>query len=397
MKKAVIILMMILAMPMALAQAEISTPSLNVSLLKYQPVPAHPGDILDVWIQVSNRGGSIARNVQMQFMDNYPFYLESDSRRVHDVGLLSGGYDYVAKFQVRVAQNAPIGDAYMKASYSAYSTSNKRVEVLMPVDIDSRITALSIENVGTNPDSLTQGQQAELQIEVKNQAQSTLRNVKMKLDLDSVPITPVSSASEKKIDILEPGATHIFTYNVIPELDAEANAYSVPVDVSFTDDSGNTVSYDDVVGIVISGDPELITTVDSSQVYTNQRTGTITLKFVNKGVDEIKFLYITIPESEDFKLLSPTNDFYIGNIDSDDYEVQDIKIEALNGETLDIPINLEFRDSANKPHERTDTITLNLVEKPEEEGGGFGTTLFVIVVVAGAAYFFWRRRKKNAR
>ncbi|MFC1648218.1 COG1361 S-layer family protein [Nanoarchaeota archaeon] len=394
----ILVMALVLAFPALAATGGVEAlgASLELTLLKYEPVPAYPGDVMDVWVKLENAGGDLARDVKLEFLDNYPFILQSDERRVHNIGTLSGGYDYVAKFQVRVAKSATPGTSYIKAKYSTSDSSE--VLALMAVDIDSRITSLSIEGVTVEPEQLEPGQKGTITLHMKNLAESMQRNVKVKLELEAsdAPLAPVLSATELKINQLAPGETHDFTFNVQAELDATPNVYTIPVNFSYTEDTGDEVAYEDLIGILVTSDPDLVLTIDSTDIYSDDPSGSVTLKFVNKGVDEIKFLYVTLGDSDTYELLSPTTKYYVGNIDSDDYEVEEILLKAKNSDKIEMPMELEYRDAANNRYTRKETLTVNIISKEELNGEESNTStyviLFVVVVVIG--FFIWRRRKK---
>ncbi len=386
----------LIALTAVTAQVTETGEDLEVTLLQYEPVPAHPGDSLDVWVKIENVGGDVARNVQLQMSDNYPFSVSSE-RNLHTIGTLPGQNAYVAKFRMRVDSNAPAGTSTLRVRYSKGEGTVWKEEYL-PIDIESRITALEIESVEMTPKNLVPGTEGQLKLTVRNTADSQIRDVNVKLDLENseAPIVPVQSSTQLRIDSLAPGETKEFVFNVMAELDASSNAYTLPVDVSFKDDEGDEITYETLVGIVIKSPPELSVTVDSNDVYSDARTGTVTLKFVNKGLDEIKFLSFNLSEDDSYKLINPTDSFYVGNIRSDDYELQDLRIEAHNEDRVNLPMSIQYRDAANNVHTTQQTVTLQLVEESSvtEEESNTTTWVIVLMVVSGIALYFWRKRKK---
>ena len=53
----------------------------------------------------------------------------------------------------------------------------------------------------------------------------------------------------------------------------------------------------------------------------------MTLKFVNKGIHDLKFLDVIIEEGEGYEVLSNKKD-YIGDLDSDDYRTQETVVKV---------------------------------------------------------------------
>ncbi len=389
------IAMMAVQVQAAIDASSAAGPSLKASLLKYEPVPAHPGDSLDVWVKLENTGGDVASDVKLEFVDNYPFKLESSDEKVHNVGSLPGRYDYVAKFKVRVDPSAPTGTANLKVRYG-YG-SNAWSEQFLSVDVESRITTLSVEKVEVVPETLRPGQEGRVEVTVKNLGESVIRRVSAKLDLEDseAPLAPSRSATELKIESLNPGEEHVFAFNVIPSMEASPDAYKVPLKFGFTDDAGTEYSYKDLVGVVIASPPELEVIIDSTNLYSDKRVGTVALKFVNKGLEGVKSVYVKLLGSDSYELLSPSEEYYVGNIDSDDYEVQELKVKALS-DNVEIPLRVEFKDSANKPYSKEVKVSLKLY--PAELSGEKKSGKAWIAVVAAAALlliYSWRKRKRE--
>lgn len=372
--------------------------NLQLKMINYQPVPAHPGDTLDVWVKVENNGGGVAKDIRLQLQDNYPFIVE-EVNKTRRIGTLPGGYDYVAKYKVRVRQQAPVGQAYLKARVKRAKTQLWQEEFL-PLEIESRITSLSIQNVNSSK-YIAPGKEGKLQITVQNLADSLIRDLSAKLELEgsNAPLVPVRSSTEKKLDRLESKENKTFTFNLMAELDAEANAYRIPLNLSFKEDNGDKVSFSDTVGVVVRSKPELVTTIESANVYSDKPRGDVTLKFVNKGVDEIKFLNVKMLPSESYKLLSATNEFYIGNIRSDDYDIEDLTVEASNKNRINIPMEVQYRDAANNFFKENTTVSMNLVKRASVEGEESNTTTYLIVgvVVLALIIYIWRRKKKSRK
>ena len=61
MRTLLLILALALVVPFVHADLVTVGSGLNTSLLYYQPVPAHPGDEINVWIQITNEGGSASK------------------------------------------------------------------------------------------------------------------------------------------------------------------------------------------------------------------------------------------------------------------------------------------------------------------------------------------------
>ena len=66
---------------------------------------------------------------------------------------------------------------------------------------------------------------------------------------------------------------------------------------------------------------------------------------------DIKFLNVKLDKAEGYKVLSPY-EVYIGNIDSDDYETADFKInvDKASKEKVILPLTIEYNDANNQEY-----------------------------------------------
>jgi hypothetical protein len=135
-----------------------------------------------------------------------------------------------------------------------------------------------------------------------------------------------------------------------------------------------------------------------------QRSGSITLKIINKGVSDVKFLNVIMQKSNDFDLLSNTDTTYVGNLVSDDYQTAEYKIDIKSSKNnITVPIVLQYRDSNNKYYEKNFNVDLNLVDNnklnPKKGIGGYSwISIIIIVLIAGGIwYYFKNKNKKNKK
>ena len=78
-----------------------SGPSLNASVLYYEPVPALPGRLLDVFVQIQNNDAS-ARQVSVEFIDNVPFSIDNERDRVKSTDTIPARENFLVPYKVRV-------------------------------------------------------------------------------------------------------------------------------------------------------------------------------------------------------------------------------------------------------------------------------------------------------
>ena len=146
----------------------------------------------------------------------------------------------------------------------------------------------------------------------------------------------------------------------------------------------------------MSAEPDLILVVDSSEVTTPGAPGMVVLKVINKGIMDLKYLNARLVSTDQYEVLSPSNEEYIGNLDSDDFETFEFIIKTKQ-KNVRLNTIVEFKDPYNKDYSKTFDLPLRVISQSELGGKGFpwGTTLIVLVVIAGIIYWWYRRRKKK--
>ena len=112
----------------------------------------------------------------------------------------------------------------------------------------------------------------------------------------------------------------------------------------FYDEEGTLTEQEDILGIIIKAEPELKTYVEKVEA-TKSSKGEVSFKFVNKGINDLKFLDIQIQDGEGYTIHDSKNR-YIGDLDSDDYRSESFNIE-LDGDTATVNIFVTYKDENN--------------------------------------------------
>jgi len=130
----------------------------------------------------------------------------------------------------------------------------------------------------------------------------------------------------------------------------------------------------------------------------------MTVKIVNKGLPDMKFVNVRLFNSSKYRIISPS-EVYIGNIDSDDYETADFKlyIEKNSDKKVILPLAVEYKDANNKNYKNIVNLELPLYSSSEakklglsEGNGNFKWVLLVILAAAGFfGYRYWKKKKKH--
>ena len=157
----------------------------------------------------------------------------------------------------------------------------------------------------------------------------------------------------------------------------------------------------DLISVTVNDEPDLMTVVDRSTIYSDDGQGEVTVSITNKGFSEIKFLTVTLAESESYDILSSAEEVYLGNVDSDDYETATFKLRTHTdgADVVTLPVTLSFKDAMNNEYEVGKNLSLELISSAEagNEESSTGTVITVLVILAVLGFIVYRRRKCKRR
>lgn len=365
---------------------------ISATLLNYQPVPAQPGDTIDVWIQVTNDGGEASASGTVTIIDSYPFSVESATDKVKEFTSIPARETFLIKTRVRIDKNAHEGTNYL----SIEVRENGKTDYLtadLPITIQGRSSALSIMKASSVPAMLTPGQEGRLSLIIQNIGETKLRNVQVELNLADLSVAPTTSSNAKTIASLAGGESSTFDFDLLAFPDAAANAYQLPVMLRYEDEQGNTLTQNETIGLIIGSAPELLVYLEQNDLSSETKQGNVVIKFVNKGLDQIKLLELEVLENENVSVLSESPVLYVGNIDADDYESADLTLKIMKS-SVNVPLKVTYKNALNQPYEETIMLHLNA----KNGNGKTSSTLWIwilVIIVLVLAFWFWRRRREK--
>lgn len=376
-------------------------PTLKATLLRYEPTPAQPGGYMTVYLQIENIGAAPAKNVKIEFIDNYPFTVDNAADKVISAGLIGTGQTYIKDIRVRIDEKALPGINYLKFKITDPSIAD--MEKIFDVSVKSLKTDLTVKEIVVLPKELNPGDTGKISLVLRNDEDSTLTKITATLMVYTVsgstaidiPFAIDDSVSKKSINVIRAGEEAKIEYAIRSYPSISPGIYKLPLYLEFFDSSGENYTKTEFVSVVVNPKVDTAISIDKSDLTKQVKTGVITFKIVNKGLGQIQFANLKIGQSNDFDLLTPYNEIYVGNIDSDDYQTADFEITAKK-DSLSIPVTLEFKDSLNKDHKIETSMALTLLSKSQNGQKSSNTWwIILLVVVIGASLFWYFKRKKK--
>ncbi len=360
------------------------------------PDPAEPGQYVEVRWRIENLGLEPADNVTFEILPDYPFSIWPGTSTIQKFGRLYSGqigkYGVTLYYKLKIAPDAPEGNNQVRLRYKINDGEWVELDPFL-IRIKTSEAILNVENISITPAEIKPGQKAQIIVWLKNNADSLVKDVTMKLVTENTPFTTVSSINTKSIKLLKAGNKIKFTYDIIADNNAKSGVYKLPLELSYKNEAGELFTKDGSVGAVIYDKPVYMAYLEKSDIIEANSKGKVYISISNMGTSEIKFLRVKLLPSEDYQILSsPT--VYLGNIDSDDYETADFEIYVGNTDkkNIELPIEIEYSDELNNNYKETNNqIKVHLysaTEKvklgltaPSKFGGIGGTIIKVITLV----------------
>ncbi|MFA6023136.1 MAG: hypothetical protein WC781_03535 [Candidatus Pacearchaeota archaeon] len=262
------------------------------------------------------------------------------------------------------------------------------------------VSAISIDNVQQG--KLYPGEQASLDIRLKNTLDDSIENVNFHLDLSNSKFMSVGSASDN-VDEIQDDDTETFSFNLKASSDIKPGDYNVPYIITYDNPAVNgsgIITEKGSVGISVGAKTELDYTGITENSIVGQK-GKVSLKIINSGLGDIKFVNVKIAPSG-FTLLG-SDENYIGTVSSNDFETATFDV-IFKSESAKLNAIVEYKDFDN--NKITQNVNLPLTVYSQEKALELGiiqknnTFIYVLVIaILVVAFFIYRtirkRRKKK--
>ncbi|NOR85494.1 hypothetical protein GQ473_05240 [archaeon] len=396
-----IFLLAVLLLPFANANAATSA-TLDVSVLRYEPTPTEPGQYFDVWFKVDNTGGTVATNAVLTLVPNFPF--STDDNPITEIGILNPLDSTTIKYRIRVADNAIEGMSDIDVTYSANPKTSIIVSKSFEIEVRTSDAQIGINSIKTTPNEFLPGEVGAVTLVIKNLADSTLKDITVKLDLTSTltPFAPIETSTLKNIKTMNGGQSNTIIYNVIATPEAVSGVYKVPVTITFKDLVGTEYTSTEIISLIVGGTPQILTNIEPETTFLSGSTGDVRANIINKGLVDIKYVTVKVNPNGNFELLS-NDEVYIGNIDSDDFDSATFKLHVMSefsGELI-VPTTVSYMSANNKAFEKTHDLKMRVYSVDEAKNlgliasGSSSTTTIIVVLVVGFLIYRWNKKRKN--
>ena len=261
-------------------------------------------------------------------------------------------------------------------------------------------SAVTIKDVSSSPSEVIPGETFSTTIEVENIFDYDITNLNVKLDLSQSPFAPYQSSSEKFVDELQSDDEEKFTFKLIVLPETASGIYKVPVEITYENDDAENKTKKETISLTVNSKPELKVSLEDSITLIKGKENELSIRIINSGLADVKFVYLTATENLGLKFLSEKEQ-YIGDIDSDDFD--NIKYSVYISETspnsVILPIVLKYKDATNKEFTETKSLSLRIYSLKEAQNLGLvdkpNYTYYYIIGIIIIGYLIYRWRKKR--
>lgn len=368
-------------------------PEVKASILKYEPTPAEQGKTVEVWLQFTNSGVKAERGF-VRFVPEYPFSLPAGQSNEIDVGTISATEDKVVKFRVFVSPDAPNGESMIYFLWR-FGATQDWIELEAPITLQTQDAALVIDRYDVRPSPIVPGQTVMVDLYLLNAGRIAVKNVDASIDVEDA-FSTIGTGALKRVAYIAPGQVEKLSFELASDPSTEVKVYNVPVSLSYQDDRNKEYDSTAKISLVVNAEPELSLNVESTDFTDKKSPGTVSLKVINKGVVDLKYLTVTLVGTDQYEMLSPSNEAYVGNLDNDDFETVDFIIKPLV-ESPRLSVKLSFKDPYNVDFVQQHDLPLRIITDKDlgKAKSPVGTIIVVLLIVAGVWYWFKRRKKKK--
>ena len=394
MKKIIILLMMFLAVPLVFAsQPIIDASKLSVVSTRYDPFPAEPGSYVNVWIKVQNLGAKPIDNVMFILHPEYPFSIDPNENASRFYGTIQGMQEILMKFKLRVDENAVEGDNNLELWYM--SNNELLGKLTFGLNVYTSDANIVVQNIKTS--QFSPGQTGNISIKIKNVADSPLKCVAFNLSLnDSFAI--LNGSNEYYVGKMKSGEEKTINFKLLMSPNSDLSVYNTLFTISYKDMLGNNFTKHGKISIVAYKKPNYLLTLEKSDTFTVNSTGSVIISIANTFPSKMKFTSLYLLPSNDYDIIG-NNKQYIGNLDPDDFETAEFKIYVKTQHPI-LKVKINYNDNYNNEYSSISDIALHVYTNKELLKYGLISTndnyqIILIIVVLIIVYFAYRKFRRK--
>lgn len=350
------------------------------------PSAIEPGESGSVLLTITNGGTSYARRVKLTVKSHS--YI-SFGQRIYELQTIAPSSSKQVSVPITISSSIPeyTTTIFFDIEYAeGDTTGTNKFETSTSISISKR-SLVQIEGVEWSDELIEPGDVVTADVFLKNVGQSSMRDVTVTFGNSTLPFVPSAGDMEIYLGTLGVGETKEANFSIILNNDARTIAYRVPVTITYYDDSGALHTDAKYIGMRVSGEPEFVVTLEEDSKAFSGGKGEITISLANRGTATAGYLTLSFDSDLD---ITPS-EYYVGNLDPDDYETVTLEIDLSEIPSGRRPLDIEmsYKDPYNQEAGDSASLMFMVHAIPPLT---IPPTTMVIVVVALAVIVYWKRK-----
>ena len=372
----------ILAFMPALVLAQSSSGSIQVEALRYDPSPAEPGKLLDLWLNVDNAGQEELRDYVVEFVPLYPFALGSGETASKYFSVIDSN-GVIAKYRLSVAEDAPSSSAIAKfrvhrSGLAGGQEYDVNISVVGKIDV-------SLKSV--TPSELRPGNPTKVVFTFENLGNAPVRDLVITWSEPNKKIFSLGSENRYKIRELAIGESENVEFTMIADPSIQQGVQVIDVNMTFQR-FGITDTVKSQVAFIVGGKTDF----DVAQQEFEE--GTLSLSIANIGVNTATGVSINVPEQDGWNIIGGSSVF-LGNLDSGDFTVASVDVEAITSERVKpLKVYVKYTDTTGTRQTVESVVNVNLAGSLKDDKSSqpnYMVYAIVAVAIVAVAWFANRR------
>ncbi len=334
------------------------------------PYPVEPGQNVELSIEITNNGNKEVENVVVEIEPVEPFTLLESGKK--EINMLRVGNSRIIEYGLFIDTSA-VSTMYeipVRITIESQITRERYFTVTKKIQVRVQGTP-KFELLGMESGTISPGDRAEIIIKLQNVGSGKAKRTSLTFTSTSDYVKSVLSGGVAYLADVNPGEERGTIFTILASPDSEYGVYTGKINVTYEDESGNELTEDFDVGILISGKPKL----QIHKVEADREDSDLTVEIVNIGNAEAKAITA--------KLMVNDKIFDV------DY-VTSIKIDRRSTLKFNLPnsmkgkLELSYEGPDNKEYSQTEDMAWVVPFT-------FPTWIIVIIVLV-IAYFAWKKK-----
>ncbi len=362
---------------------------IQVNLVSSQPAPVTVGNYFILNFQATNNARTNLTNIDFELKSNNDFSVSGNTKSIDSL---------LPKESVSLIWTV-LAKEEAKSGFRPIKLDIDGTEESYLIQVKSIEPTVSIRNIKTTPEQISPGSTAEISVDLENKASFNIKNLKVNLDLSGkeLPFAPSDSVTEQIVDEVNADTNIVLNFKIISIPEAQPGIYKVPLTLIYFDEFGNNYQTSTLLSIIVGSVPKLEINTEKP-ILTMGEKSTISIKVVNYGLSQVKFLNFIFKPSINLNVLSSSSE-YVGDLDSDDFQTVEVDLYANRNGLLHLPLTITFLDANNQQYTQDMELAITSYTKEEAEKLGLTKksntlTIIISILIILILFGFYRLMKK---